>query len=403
MKKIIFLALSFPNVEFSTNIWTDLISEFQKQGHDVLVVAPDSNKEAIGLQMEGGVKILRVATLKLLNVGLIQKGLANILLPYQYKKALRESGIPLDFDLILMPTPPITLTKVAKWLKKKSKAKMYLILRDIFPQNAVDLKMMKADGPIYSYFRKKEKELYRISDYIGCMSPANIAFVKKHNPEVESSKLHLLPNWENGNTPFQSENSAVVAAQYGIAHKFVLIFGGNIGRPQKLENIIELAKSCEDLQDIVFIIIGRGTEKAKISKLITHYGLQNVIIRDMIPRSEYNELLHLADVGLISLSEEFTIPNFPSKVLSYFNSKKPVLASLDLATDFGTMLEETRSGFWAEAGNTAALKEKLMLMYQNKELRQEMGHNGFEYKNKYLLPEHSYSTIMKHVRSRPVR
>src|SRR5690606_35174172 len=142
MKKIIFLALGFPNVENSTNIWTDLISEFKDQGHEVLVLAPAETDKEIGLRIEGGVKVLRISTLKLFNTGKIKKGIANVLLPYQYKNALRKYKIELDFDLILMPTPPITLTKVAKWLKKKSKAKMYLILRDIFPQNAVDLKMM---------------------------------------------------------------------------------------------------------------------------------------------------------------------------------------------------------------------------------------------------------------------
>lgn len=397
MKKIIYLALGFPNVENSTNIWTDLISEFSQQGHDVLVLAPAINDKEIGLRIEGGVKVLRISTLKLFNTGKIKKGLANILLPYQYMYALRKHRIDLDFDLILMPTPPITLIKVAKWLKKKSKAKMYLILRDIFPQNAVDLKMMNGNSFIYSYFRKKEIEMYRISDAIGCMSNANVSYIKSHNPQLDPKKLHLLPNWENAQNPIESTASQEIKEQYGIKDKFVLIFGGNIGKPQKMENIIELAKSCSSIEDMVFIIIGEGTEKKKIENLSSQYNLSNVILRDKIPRCDYNELLKIADIGLISLSEDFTIPNFPSKVLSYFNLKKPVLASIDLSTDFGDMLIETNSGFWAEAGNTALLKEKLMLLYHNKDLRLQMGLNGYNYKKMSLLPEHAYSSIIGHV------
>ncbi|PXX28374.1 glycosyltransferase family 4 protein [Arenibacter sp. ARW7G5Y1] len=397
MKKIIFLALGFPNVENSTTIWTDLIGEFSQQGHDVLVVAPALKNKEVGVKIEGGIKVLRVSTLELFNTGKFKKGIANVLLPYQYKNALRKNKIELDFDLILMPTPPITLTNVAKWLKKKSKTKMYLILRDIFPQNAVDLKMMAPNSLTYTYFRKKEIEMYQVSDAIGCMSNANVSYVKKHNPQLDQSKLHLLPNWENAQSPTASADNENIKEQYGLKNKFVLIFGGNIGKPQKMENIIELAKSCLSIDDIVFIIIGEGTEKKKIENLASQYNLNNVILKDKIPRSEYNELLRIADVGLISLSEDFTIPNFPSKVLSYFNLKKPILASIDLSTDFGDMLEDTNSGFWAEAGKTDLLKEKLMTLYRDKDLRLQMGLNGYNYKNKYLLPEHAYSTIISHV------
>ena len=400
MKKIIFLALNFPEIENNSNIWSDLMVEFSHQGHDVLVLAPKNKDNEIGLRVEGGIKVLRISTLKLFNTGMINKGLANVILPYQYKHALKKYKIDLDFDLILMPTPPITLIKVVKWLKKKSKAKMYQILRDIFPQNAVDLKIMDPNGPIYSYFRKKELEMYHLSDYIGCMSNANINFVLKHNAHLDKSKLHLLPNWENGNSHLEIQDSKKIREQYGIENKFVVIFGGNIGKPQKMENIIELVKSCSNIKDMVFIIIGNGTEKDKIKNLADQYNLDNLILKDKIPRREYNELLRIADIGLISLNEDFTIPNFPSKVLSYFNLKKPVLASLDLSTDFGHMLVETNSGMWAEAGKTDLLKEKLMLLYNNRELRLQMGLNGYNYKKNHLLPIHAYSTIIQQVKNK---
>lgn len=394
MKKILFLALGFPNAEKNTVIWTDLTSEFHKQGHDVLVVAPVIKDGSSGLKKEAGVKVLRVPTFKLFNVGPIQKGLANLMLPYQYKKALKKHKIALDFDVIIMPTPPITLANIAKWLKRKSNAKVYLILRDIFPQNAVDLKMIKPNGLIHSYFRKKELELYSLSDKIGCMSKANVDYIKKHNPKIDHSKLHLLPNWENLPKSKDLVNIDSVKAKYGLTNKFVVIFGGNIGRPQKLENIVRLAQECSETKDIVFLILGQGTEFKKISNMVASLNLSNVIVRSSIPKKDYQELLRTADLGLISLSEAFTIPNFPSKVLSYFGTKRPILASLDLHTDFGQMLEETNSGYWAEAGNTPMLKEKLMLLYKDGDLRSKLGANGFKYMNENLLPIHAYKKIL---------
>ena len=234
----------------------------------------------------------------------------------------------------------------------------------------MDLKMISPNGIIHQYFRKKELNLYRISDKIGCMSIANIDYIEKHNPDLDHPKLHLIPNWENlpkldGNKDIKS-----IKTKHGLNNKFIVIFGGNIGRPKKLENIVELAKSCSEIQDLDFYFIGNGTEKEKITNIVKTNKMTNMIFKNTIPKRDYKQLLRAADIGLISLSEDFTIPNFPSKVLSYFGAKKPGLASIDLQTDFGKMLEETNSGLWAEAGNTALLKDKLMMLYSNKELRE---------------------------------
>lgn len=396
-KKIIFLALGFPNIAKYTNLYTDLIHEFHKNGHEILVLAPADSDDEVGERIEGGVKVIRVKTLPLFNVGAVKKGIANLLLSYQYKKAIKKHKVVLDFDVVLMPTPPITLTAVANWVKKKSNAKLYLILRDIFPQNAIDLKMLSENGIIHAIFRKKERELYQLADSIGCMSPANVDYIIRHNPEMDHSKLHLLPNWEH--LPNYSEAVATeeLSVKYNLTDKFVLIFGGNIGKPQKLENIIALAKECLDLPAIVFFIIGTGTEKQLLIDLIKKEKLTNVILEDKIPKKDYNQLLRLADVGLISLHEDFTIPNFPSKVLSYFGNKIPVLASVDINTDFGTILEEINAGYWAEAGKTEALKAKLLHLYQDAELRKIMGENGYAYMKANLQPEKAYHTVISEI------
>ena len=177
----------------------------------------------------------------------------------------------------------------------------------------------------------------------------------------------------------------------------MLIFGGNIGKPQKTQNIIALAKECSSIPDVVFFIIGKGTEMISLKNKIATENIQNVILRGHIPRKDYNSLLRIADVGLISLSQDFTIPNFPSKVLSYYGLKIPVLASLDLSTDFGHVLESINGGVWAEAGKTKELKEKLLLLYNDASLRKKMGQNGHDFMKDNLLPNHAYSIIMDHV------
>ncbi|MDM9632789.1 glycosyltransferase family 4 protein [Robiginitalea aurantiaca] len=396
--KVVFLALSFSDVRNSSNLYVDLMHEFRSQGHEVFVIAPSIDDEKKSqLKDECGVKVLRVPTLKLFGTGKIMKGISNMLLPRQFKRALKRHNVPLDFDLIILPTPPITLIDVGLWLKKKSGGILYLILRDIFPQNAVDLKMMKPKGPVYQYFRKKEVELYNGSDSIGCMSPANIRYVLEHNPYLDPSKLHLLPNWEKAHEVPSDKDDDEIRERYGLKDKFVVIFGGGHGLPQRMENVLDLAKECEDYHDILFFLVGPGTEKKRLERLAKEMELENVSFMDYVPRYDFNKVLSLADVGLISLNQDFTIPNFPSKVNSYFSNKIPVLASIDVNTDFGTMLEERRCGLWSEAGNTASFKKNLLRLYNDENLRKEFGENGYNYLINNLLPHHAYDIICNNI------
>ncbi|MFS4469280.1 glycosyltransferase family 4 protein [Maribacter sp. 2210JD10-5] len=398
MKKIIFLSLGFPDVTVSTHLYTDLMHEFLKHGHDVLVMAPSfDNKKKTEQVIESGMKIIRVPTVGVYGNNKFIKGFSNILLPYQYKMALKKFKVDLDFDLVIMPTPPITLIDLAQWIKKKSKAKLYLILRDIFPQNAIDLKMMKANGMIHRYFRKKEIKVYNLADKIGCMSPANITYLKKHNLNLDDDKLHLLPNWEN----LQNLNSAVSEAEirkkYELENKLIAIFGGSMGIPQQVENIIELARKCIHLNDLVFLLIGRGTEYEKISKMVTDLKLTNVILKKALPKPEYFELLRISDIGLISLNKDFTIPNFPSRVNSYYGLKIPILASVDENTDFGVIQEAIGCGLYSKAGDTEAFMKNLLILYGDKKLRQQMGQKGYDYKLKNLLANNAYETIKTNI------
>lgn len=396
--KVIFLALAYPKIPKSSNLYTDLMEEFRNQGHEVYVVAPAVNDTEVGLINEEGISVIRVKTLPLLNVNPIKKGIANVLLPYQYKKAIKKYFKADSLDLIIMPTPPISLVDVANWMKKKYRSKLYLILRDIFPQNAVDLGMMKKGGILYNFFRKKEQLLYDVADEIGCMSQGNIDYVIYHNPKVKSEKLHLLPNWQKEIPQFSGDKIAL-RKKYNFDENFVIIFGGNIGLPQKLENILAVAEWYQPEDKVLFFIVGQGTEKTKIESLVREKNLKNVVIKDSLPREDYQNIISVADCGLISLHEDFTIPNIPSKSLSYFNAKIPILAAIDEYTDYGTHIQdEVKAGFWAPSSHPVLIKEKIDLLRSNPQLCNEMGENGYRYFVNHVTPKHSYEVVMSQVK-----
>lgn len=393
--KVLFLMFAFPDMNKSFNMFTAMVDMFNKNGHAVTVVAPGVNLEKTTLTIEKDIEILRVKMLPIKNVSNIRKGIGNLLIPYQYEKAINEFYADRKFDLIILPTPPITLGSLAAKLKKKHNAQVYLILRDIFPQNAVDLGFMKKGGLIHRLFKSKEDKLYKTADKIGCMSQGNIEFVKK-NSLVPENKLHILRNWQYVNTDahIDIEN---IKQKYKLSNKFVVVFGGNMGKPQQLENVIELANKSRDNSEIVFMLLGEGVMMERIKAEIKTKDLNNIQIHGSIPKLEYQSLIKASDVGLISLHEDFTIPNIPSKALDYWNVGIPILASLDRATDFGDVLEESQSGLWSYSGEHEKLYQNLIKLYKSAELRNQMSENGTLYFKNYLQPETAYKTIMEHL------
>lgn len=390
--KVLFLMFSFPDMNLSFNMFTTLVEEFNKQGHDVRVIAPGSNKT--GIYIEKSISVLRVKTLPIKNVSNIAKGISNVLLPFQYMKSFEKYYNDFCPDLIILPTPPVTLVDIASKIKNRYKSKVLLILRDIFPQNAVDLGFMKENGLVHRYFKIKEKKLYKISDFIGCMSQENVKYILRHNPQISELKLFELPNWQ---VPYRGygHNSNLLLSKYNLADKFLVIFGGNMGKPQQLENVLMLAQNVSQYKEIHFVFLGEGVQMEKIKGEIKALKLSNITVLDTISKQEYQDLLTVVDVGLISLHKDFTIPNIPSKALDYWNVGLPVLASIDAATDLDKILLETHTGLCSIAGDHDSFLKNLLFLYNNPELRKTMRENARNYFNKNLLPEHTMQRIMK--------
>jgi len=394
---VLFLMISFPDIREDSNLYSDLAEEFRKNGHNLYVATLLEKKysQKTYLEKVKELNILRVRAGDWFNTNsVIKKGLTTVTIANYFKRAVQKYIDNIKFDLVIYPTPPITFAPVAKYIKKRDKCKSYLILRDIFPQNVRDLGLLN-NRLLFNYFRKKEKQLYDISDYIGCMSDGNIKYVLEHN-NIEKSKLEILYNWGK-----IDHNTEVITTdykkKYGLENKFIAVFGGNIGLPQELEFLLELVKEYEGRDDIVFLITGKGAQKQKIVDLIKSENILNVMIKDFLPRDEHDNLMKQCDIGLINLSRKFTIPNIPSKTIACFKAGIPILASTDRNTDYKDLLvEKAKAGLWSETGDLKTYKNNFEKLLNNRKLREELGKNGRNFLEENLSVERAYQIIMKH-------
>ncbi|WP_281644743.1 glycosyltransferase family 4 protein [Bacteroides zoogleoformans] len=404
MKNLIFLTMARMMDISRRGIYTDLIRKFQKEGWNVYIVTPNERREGrlTELVEKEGIHILAVQTLNLQKTNVLEKGVGQILVENHYKRAIKKYLNNIQFDLILYSTPPITFPKVIVYLKKHNpKSKTYLLLKDIFPQNAVDLGMMSRKGIkgiLYRFFRNKEKKLYSLSDYIGCMSPANVEYVLKHNPEIAHDRVEVAPNSFELVSPVYTGNLNRKAARRKFhlpVDKPVFIYGGNLGKPQGIPFLIQCLEANSTRKDCYFVIIGNGTELSRLRVWYEEKHPKNVTVMKGLPKNEYDELVRACDVGMIFLDHRFTIPNYPSRILSYLENKMPVLCATDINTDIGRIADENGYGYWCESNSIAAFSDILEKMINSD--RKAMGEKGYRFMcDKYLI-DNTYNAIVKHV------
>lgn len=399
---VLFLTIAhYAGIE-SRGIYTDLLREFKKKGHTVYSVS--AYEKRVGKETtlidEGGSYSLHVKIGNITKCGLIEKGISTLLVESQYLAAIKKYFSGVKFDLVLYSTPPVTLGGVINYIKKRDGAKTYLLLKDIFPQNAVDLGMMRKTGiksVLYHFFRAKERKLYAASDYIGCMSPANLEFVLKHNPKVAPDKIEVCPNSiELVDKSVDEATRVAIRKKYGIpADKTVFVYGGNLGKPQGIPHLINCLKREAENEDVLFLIVGDGTEYNLLDGYVKECEPKNVILMKRLPKEDYDTLVGACDVGMLFLDKRFTIPNFPSRLLSYMQAKLPVLSITDANTDVGRICEAGGFGTWRVADDVEKFSEAVGEMMKMD--LAAMGELGYKYLSENYTVEKSYEIIMARI------
>lgn len=379
-----FITSDYQRPDKGSNIYTDLAVALKERGHNIKVVVTEEKKkiDKTTLFNELGIPVLRVKTGNLYEVSLVEKAFTFLTISKDIKKGIKKYFNNEEFDLILFQSPPLTMCNVVKWAMKKYNAKSYLMMKDIFPQNGVDIGLYSKKSLIYKYFRLQEKKLYKTSSKIGCMSQGNIDYLLEHNSYLDKSKFELFPNTVkiNNNKPMRKEKKLKIREKYGLKEQdIVAIYGGNFGRPQGLDFLVDIVKKYKNQKNIKFILIGRGTEKERIFSEIKNNNCKNVLMYDYIPRCDYEELTNACDIGLIFLDKRFTIPNYPSKTLSYFECSLPIMAAIDKNTDYSKLLEEEKCGYWVENGDIKSFKNKFDKLIKDEKLRKTLGKNGHQY------------------------
>ena len=239
-------------------------------------------------------------------------------------------------------------------------------------------------------FRRKEKTLYSLVDYVGVMSEANKRYIVEQDPQLEN-RVEVLPNA----VALREETTEYKRSDFGIPEdKLVLLYGGNLGKPQDIGFVVECAKALEDVEDAYFVIAGSGGQQHLIEDYVRDNEPKNFKYLGQLETEKYSGLTHLCDVGLIFLDYRFKIPNYPQRLLSYLSVRKPVLSATDESTDIGTMAVENGYGMSVASNDVDGWVNAVKYYASNRDKVVKMGNRGYDYLCNNFTVDKAYSIII---------
>ena len=377
-----------PEVSSASHLIKELADGLKKRGHKITVATSyprhylaEGQKENnfSVFSDENGVDVIRIKTLPLHKVNFIIRGISQLILPFLFfskiKKFVKEK-----IDVVIVYSPPLPMGLVGKIVKRRYGARFILNIQDLFPQNAIDLGILKGwkHKPAVWIFEWIEKIVYKNADKITFHSDGGRRFlIKKKN--VPENKIITLQNWIDIEPYRNLTKNISFRKKYGLEGKFIFLFAGILGPAQGLELLVEVARKIPDLKDVIFLLVGDGMEKEKIEKLIKEYGLTNILIKPFVSKEEYPYLVKDSDVGLVCLSEKNKTPFVPGKFLGYMAASLPIIAFLNKESDGFGLIEKTKCGYAVESGDLRGAVDIIRRVYNEKKNLKRMGENGFKY------------------------
>lgn len=333
----------------------DLAIEFLRQGVVPTVITSRADTRTIfNLTEIDGISVLGLKTPEHKYVGRIRRALAEFLIPFFMIKNFRSSPLKSSrWDAVVWYSPTIFLGPFIYYLKVRNKCPSYLILRDIFPAWALDLRILRK-GLAYYFFRIFEKFQYSVADCIGVQAVGNLDYFKAW-PNFAYKKIEVLHNWL---TPKPISNCSIDIATLPIANRKIFVYAGNMGIAQGMGILLDLAEASLCRKDIGFLFIGRGSDMEFLRLDAKERGLINVVFCDEIDAHEISGLYAQCHVGLIALDPRHKTHNIPGKFLSYLQSGLPVMAIVNEGNDLQSIIEHYQVG----VVTTIRSKENLLLL-----------------------------------------
>jgi glycosyltransferase involved in cell wall biosynthesis len=330
----------------------DLAREFARQGHALTVLLPTSNQQAPwALEQMDGVQVLSLKAPRTKDIGYVRRTLGELAMPFAMLRQFRKSPLATEqWDGVVWYAPSIFHGPLASELKKNSGCKGYLIIRDIFPEWAVDMGLMGRGLP-YRFFDAVARYQYSVANVIGVQTPGNRSYFEQWHQQP-GRQLEVLPNWLD--KPALA-HCPIRVNETPLAGRKVFVYAGNMGIAQGMDILLDLAEQLRGRTDVGFLFVGRGSDAARLKGSAKDRKLDNVLFYDEIHPDEIPDLYAQCSAGIVALDPRHKSHNIPGKFLTYMQSGLPVLANINAGNDLAQMIRDEHVGQVCESNRVEDL------------------------------------------------
>jgi colanic acid biosynthesis glycosyl transferase WcaI len=387
--KILLLTKYFPpEIGTASHIFHELAIELLKKGHLVTVgttfpwynlsVVPQKYKNRTFLMEElDGINIVRFASLPLPE-GRLKYGLGHFIVP----PSILISGLLAGpHDIIYVYSPPLIMAAVALILGKIWKKPTVMGVQDLHPQCLIDLGAIK-NPIIIRILENIEHFSYKNMTAITVHSQGNKDFIVKK--QISEDKIFVLENWIDTDLVRPLPRNNEFSQKYGLNHKFVVSYAGTLGISNSSMTMIKVAEILKEYENILFLIVGDGVDKADLIKEHENKNLNNVIFLPMQPKEVYPWILASSDASLVLLGKDVVTPVVPSKMLNIMAARRPVIGSMNLSGDGPILINKANAGYCVGPEDADGLADAILKLYDNPKLLGEFGLRGREYAERHF-------------------
>jgi len=352
-----------------------------RSGHEVRVVCSrgtyvDGRGKAPLRETRGGVEIRRVRA-----SGFGRGSAPGRLL--DYASFHLGAGLRVLFDrwadvVVTLTTPPL----LSAWggLARRLRGRRHVsFVMDLHPDAEFELGMLRRGSLLGRVLEAVNAWSLRSSDQCVVLGPYQGR--RLLGKRVRRDRIREIPIWSDGEEiqPIpHAENP--LREESGWGSRLVCLYSGNAGLVHRFEELLEAIEIVgERRPEVLFAFVGRGPRLAEVRAHVAERGLQNVEVRDYVPRERLGQSLAAADLHFVSLRSEQTGVAVPGKLYGCLASGRPVLFVGDRCCESADAVRSSGGGLTFQPGQGRELAEALLELADDAELRDEMGRRGRAY------------------------
>ncbi|MBQ9693478.1 MAG: glycosyltransferase family 4 protein [Kiritimatiellae bacterium] len=406
--KVLLVSLIFnPDNVSTAQIWSGIATDLRNAGHDILVITttPHFNRD---------VSLEAAQPLHSWIGKLIQRSYYNSIPVYHIWMPSKHIWTPIRLlswiafhiistllgcilrfkpDIVIAPSPPLTIGLSAWAIALVRRAHYIYNVQELYPDIAVNLGVIR-NQYIIRFFRKLERFIYEKAVAVTSITPAMCALIAQR---THPSKVHLIPNFVDLTDVKTVARENAFAKEHHLTDKFVITYAGNMGIPQNLEVLINLAQL---IPSITILFVGDGGDANRLKQIAT--GLSNVRFVPYQPLSRMPEIYACSDLFYVGQDPKACSDGIPSKIYRILGNKKPLLIKTAPSSDLARFSYESQSGILIpdDLSNFVAEFNEFIT---NRALLQKMAENGLNYVSTVFsrpLISHQYETLCKTVMSK---